>query len=173
MIDDDVIDSLRSWEDVEFALRDNWREVRDRVSGLVLTTHVDELLVDEPPSTAAEPRRLLRELGFAAMDERCWSWTPPSPAAGELRPPPPAFTPRLRLAWPTTARDLAIDRARSAMAVRILRGAFAATPTDLEVSVVNDDEEWDDEDEDDDDLEPGLECAALEARCGPLRRRTT
>lgn len=170
---DDVIDDLRSWDDLELYLSGRWREVRDRASRLALTTHFDELLVDEPPSMTEEQRRMLRDLGFRLMDERCWSWTPPPPSAGELRPAPPGLPAWMRSAWPSTERFLAVDRTRRAMAVGVLREVFSCAPQNLEVCVVNDheDDEWDDDD--DDAALPGLECAALEARFGPGRRTTT
>lgn len=167
---DDVIDDLRSWGDLESSLSERWREVRDRVNGLLLTTHFDDLLVDMPSSKTDEQRRLLRELGFRVMDESCWSWTPPPPSAGDLRPPLPSLNAWMAAAWTALERDLAIDLALSAMAVRVLRDVCSAAPKDLEVCVVSDQEheEWDD-----DDTLPGLDCAALEARFGPGRRTPT
>jgi hypothetical protein len=168
---DEVIDDLRSWGELEFALSDRWREVRDRTSGLLLTTHFDDLLVDAPTSLTEQQRRLLREFGFRPVDDRCWSWTPPPPSAGDVRPAPPGLNAGVATAWAAVERDLAIDRARSAMAVRVLREVCNCSPPDLEVCVVSDhdDEEWDD----DDDSLSGLDCAALEARFGPGRRTTT
>lgn len=169
---DDVIINLRSWGDLEFTLSGRWREVRDRASSLLLTTHFDDLLIDVPSSMTVEQARLLRELGFRVMDESCWSWAPPPPSAGDLRPAPRGLHASLRAAWTSAECDQAIDRARSAMAVRVLREVFSSSPQDLEVHVVNDDEdeEWQ---EDDDDPLTGLDCAALEARFSPGRRTPT
>jgi hypothetical protein len=168
---DDVIDDLRSWDDLECHLGGRWREVRDRVSGLLLTTHFDDLLFDEPPSMTEKQRTLLRQLGFRPVDEGCWSWTPPPPSAGDLRPAPPGFNARTAAAWAALERDLAIDRARSAIAVHVLREVCRSSPPDLEVYVPSDDEDEDEDWADDDDL-PGLGCAALEARFRPGRRAT-
>jgi hypothetical protein len=170
---DEEIDDLRSWGELEFALSDRWREVRDRGSGLLLTTHFDDLLVEMPPTRTDDQRRLLRELGFRPVDDGCWSWTPAPPSTGDLRPTPPGLNALVAAAWAAVERDLAIDRARSAMALRVLREVCRASPPDLAVVVPSDDEddEWDDDD--DDDSLPGLDCAALEARFGPGRRTTT
>lgn len=131
---------------------------------------IDDLLADAPPSMTDEQHRLFRELGFRPVDDSCWSWTPAPLSAGDLRPAPPASNAWVASAWAAVERDLAIDRARSAMAVRVLREVCGASPPDLEVYVPSNDE---DEEWDDDDRLPGLDCAALEARFGPGRRATT
>lgn len=166
---DDLIDDLRSWDDLELYLGSEWREVRDGASGLVLTTHFDDLLVDEPPSGTAAQRRLLHKRGFRRKAERCWAWTPPPPSADDLRPPPAAWRGRMAASWKAAERDRALDRARSAQAVRVLREVYACAPADLEVWIVNadGDDVWEDED---DDGAPALDCASLEALYGPGRR---
>lgn len=143
------IDGLRTWADLEHHLGDAWSELTDRRTGLVLLTVYDELHLDEPPDGTASQRDALRRLGFQPRDEGCWSWTPAD----------------LTLAERTTgAYDAAVDRARSAQALRVLREVYDSAPADLRVTVFEEDGE--DEWEDDDDAWPGLDCAALEARYG-------
>lgn len=168
---EDEIDGLRSWEELTAYLAGGWTQVRDGDGGLVLTTHFDELLVDEPPGGTATQRRGLHRLGFRRRDDRCWSWESEPPTSGELPPPPRGFPPLLAAAWTSSQRDEAIDRARSDMAVRVVREVYRCPPERLVVTVVDDDEldDWDAED-DDDAAVPGLDCAALEARFGPARR---
>jgi uncharacterized phage-associated protein len=67
-------------------------------------------------------------------------------------------------------REAALDRARAAEALHVLREVYRCSPTELEVRVESHDP-WDDEwdEEDDDDALPALDCAALEALYGPPR----
>lgn len=154
---EDDIDGLQTWDDVAACLAERWREVLDRGNRVLLTTHFDDLLVHEPPAGTATQRRMLHRHGFRRMDERCWSWTPAAPPAGDLPPPPPRLPASTAARWTSLALDRAVDRARSDMALRVLREVYRSTPDHLVVTVVGEDEEWDDED---DDEVPGLDCAA-------------
>lgn len=113
---EDDIDGLHTWDDLGSYLAGRWRQVRDRDVGVVLTTHFDELLVDEPPAGTARQRRRLHQLGLRRRDDRCWSWTPPSPSPGDLPPPPRGLHAAMSAAWTSSQLELAIDRARSGMA---------------------------------------------------------
>jgi hypothetical protein len=164
------VDGLRTWADLEHHLGDQWCEVRDRRTGLALSTHLDELLVDEPASGTAAQRRALHKAGFRRRDHGCWAWTAPEPA--DPPPPPGRSSTTMATSWAWLERDRALDRARSAQVLLVLREVYRAAPADLVVTVLDDDaaeEDWDDDDEDD-DVSSGLDCAALEARFGPQRR---
>ena len=167
---EDEIDNLRSWDELTDVLGGIWREVRDQRAGVVLTTHFDELLVVEPPGGTAKQRRRLHQLGFRRRGQRCWSWEPPPPDAHELPPPPRWLPPSLGAGWTSSRREERVDRARSEMAVRLLREVYGCSPEHLIIAVVNDDEDEDEDEDWDDDAFPALSCAALEARFGPFRK---
>jgi hypothetical protein len=163
--EEDDVGCLRTWDDLAFYLGESWRQVRDAIADVVLTTHFDELLVDEPSAGTARQRRQLHQLGFRRKDDRCWSWTPPSPPRVEV-PPPSAGLPAFFSAAGSNMRlTRTIDRARSEMAMRVLREVYGCSPEHLVVTVVNDDADDECEDEDD-DVFPPLDCLALEARFG-------
>ena len=165
------VDSLVSWAELEDYLRDPWRAVRDRRTGLTLSTHVDELVVDEPASGTASQRRALHKAGFRRREPRCWTWTPPEPV--DL-PPPNSFPPRMAIAFARAERNRALGRSRSAQALLVLREVYRAAPAELVVMVPEDDEddEWDEDDDEHDAAWPALDCAALEVLFGPGRRTT-
>jgi hypothetical protein len=59
-------------------------------------------------------------------------------------------------------REVARERARSAMALRVLRDVFGCVPESLVIVLrVESEDDWDDDDED--DLPPHVDCATLEA----------
>lgn len=81
-------------------------------------------------------------------------------------PPPSAGLPTFFSAAASNMQlTQAIDRARSEMAMRVLREVYGCSPEQLVVTVVNDDavDEWEDEDQ---GAFPALDYAALEARFG-------
>jgi hypothetical protein len=160
------VDGLRTWADLEHHLGDQWWEVRDGRTGLALSAHLDELLVEEPASGTAAQRRALHRAGFRRRDEGCWAWTAPEPA--DPPPPPGGFSARMATSWAWVERERALDRARSAQVLLVLRDVYRAAPADLVLTILDDaaGQDWDD----DDDVSSGLDCAALEARFGPQRR---
>jgi hypothetical protein len=161
--EEDDIDCLRTWDDLAFYLGEPWQQVRDPVADVVLTTFFDELLVDEPSDGTARQRRQLHRLGFRRKGDRCWSWTPPSPPRVDVPSPSSGLPAFFSAAGVNMRLTQAIDRARSDMAMRVLREVYGCSPEHLVVTVVNDDadDDWEDEDN---DLFPALDCASLEAR---------
>lgn len=161
---EDDIDGLRTWDELIDHLGEECRQVRDGDAGAVITTDVDELLVDEPPMGRARQRRALHKLGFRRTSDGCWSWTP---SAGDLPPPSPRLPAFMAPAWTRVQRAEALDRARREMVVRVLREVYGCTPEQLIVTVVYDENlgEWED-----DEAFPALDCAAIEDRFGHLRR---
>jgi hypothetical protein len=158
---DDEIDDLRSWEEVECFLRERWDMVRDDATGLLLTRG-DSLLLDEPRSATAKQRRLLHRAGFrrVADDEPCWSWTPSVPEPSD-RPGLSRMPPRMRAVFEAGLNEMARDRARNDMAVRVLRDVFGCVPENLVIELAAElDDSWDD---DEDDLPAYADCATLEA----------
>jgi hypothetical protein len=163
------VDDLQSWADLEHHLTDQWCQVRDRRTGLSLSTHLDELLVDEPTSGTAAQRRALHKAGLRRREPGCWSWTPPEPV--DLPPPPDPFPSRMATAWTRLERQRALDEACRAQALLVLREVYRAAPADLVVTVLDDDD--DEEDDWDDDAWPQMDCTALEALFGPPGRATS
>jgi hypothetical protein len=165
---DDEIDDLRSWDEVEGYLQESWDEVRDRPSGLRVM-HDDELLVDEPRSATAKQRRLLHRAGFRRVPDeaRSWSWTPPDPGpSGQawVSQLPPRNQARVEARY----REMARERARSEMALRVLRDVFGCAPEHLTLTVTREaEDDWEDEE---DELLPGVDCQTLEAVLGQQRR---
>lgn len=165
---DSDVDGLQSWAELQDLLREPWHEVRDGRTGLALSTHFDELLVDPPASGTAAQRRALHRAGFRRRDDVCWSWTPAEPV--DLPPAPDSFLPSMAQAWCRHMRERAVDRARSTQALLVLRDVYRSAPADLVVTFPPaDEDEWDDDDEDD-DAWPALDCATLDALARALRR---
>lgn len=164
--DDDLIDELATWEEVQATLLDEWYQVRDRSTRLLLAREGPLLLVDEPRSGSAAQRRLLHRSGFRRAGDRHWTWRPPEPV---LSGPPwagPDAPPAVREALERGRRRLARDRTLREMALRVLRDVYRCSPTDLEVWVCVEVDDWGEEDDWDDDDLPPLTCAQLEARYG-------
>lgn len=162
------IDGLRTWADLCHHLGDHWRQVHVRRTGLTLSRHFGEVLVDEPASGTAAQRRALHRAGFRRRDEHCWGWTPPEPS--DLPPPSARLPPLVASAWRWSERESAMDAARTAQVVHVLREVYAAAPAEIVVTIAEDDEdEWDDEE---DEYWPVRDCAALEVLALSRRRRT-
>lgn len=166
---DDLIDDLRSWDDLEHHLGGEWLDVHDRATGLLLMHGGDDLELHEPSAGSAAQRRRLHKLGFRRQDGPRWTWVPPEPPP---QPAPPSFSPRTAAVWTASLRMQAIERAVSAQALHVLREVYRCRPTDLEVQVAVDPDDWWDDEDEDDDL-PDLDCAALEALFGGQGGRAT
>lgn len=170
----DVIDDLRSWEEVEGYLQQGWSEARDVATGLVLECDGHTLLVIEPRAGKAAERRALHRAGFRRSpgSDGAWWWTAPEPASDDRRLDVPAsLSGRMRHAFVLMQQDAIRRRDLAEMAVRVLRDIYQSAPGSLMLLVAADEEEgWGDEDDEDDEAWlPGLDCATLEAA---VRART-
>jgi len=77
---------------------------------------------------------------------------------------------RMRAVFEAGFREMARDRLRSAMALRVLRDVFGCVPESLVILLAVDPaDDWDDADDDEGDLSPHLDCATLEALARPAR----
>lgn len=168
---DDVINDLRSWEEVEGSLQQGWSEARDAATGLVVECDGHMLLVIEPSAGQAADRRALHRAGFRRCPGRdgAWRWTAPEPASDDRRLEIPAsLSGRMRHAFVLLQQDAVRRCDLAEMAVRVLRDTYQSAPGSLMLLVPADEEQgWDDED--DEAWFPGLDCATLKAA---VRART-
>ena len=128
---------LRSWDELDDVLRDDWLSVRDGRGRAVLRVHEGLGVVEPPGLLRARERRGLHRCGFRlerARDLRVWVWLAP-----EQPPPDRSDLGALLRRW--TARDAAVR----AQAVHVLRDVLGADVRAVSVVLLPPD----DEDEDD------------------------